>query len=296
MSDRSPADKATLDTERENLLHTVDTALQPAMLVLGFVWLILVIVQLAKGLSRTLELAATIIWIIFILDFILRFAIAPNKREFLKKNWLTTIALLAPALRIFQAFRLLRLLSAARGFSIVQILGSLNRGMNALGATLGRRGFGYVSLLTIIVSLVGAAGMYSFERNVPDPSGIHSYGTALYWTLMLVTTIGSEYWPKTPGGRTLTLLLSLVRRGDSGIHRRLARDLLHRSRRRQSAGRRRESKIPRRRARGIARTTSGNSGPSEPDDQGRSEIGRSADARHGVKPCRVRDGQRCGSG
>ncbi len=35
--------------------------------------------------------------------------------------------------------------------------------MRALGASMGRRGFGYVVALTMIVTLAGAAGMYAFE-------------------------------------------------------------------------------------------------------------------------------------
>jgi voltage-gated potassium channel len=81
--------------------------------------------------------------------------------------------------------------------------------MKALGATLGRRGFGYVVALTLVVTLAGAAGMYAFENELPDGRGLNSYGEALWWTAMLLTSIGSEYWPRTPEGRVLCLLLSL---------------------------------------------------------------------------------------
>lgn len=208
MTKLSALQKAALTQEREDMLQQIERALQPPMLVLGFLWLVLIVFQLVSGLSRPLKVAATLIWIVFILDFLLRFTIAPKKKAFLRSNWLTTLALLVPALRIFQVVGIVRVLTATGGLNIVQIVGTLNRGMNALGATLGRRGFGYVSLLTILVALVGAAGMYGFERGVPDANGIHDYGGALYWTLMLITTIGSEYWPKTVGGRALTVLLS----------------------------------------------------------------------------------------
>jgi voltage-gated potassium channel len=41
------------------------------------------------------------------------------------------------------------------------------------------------------------------------PAGLNSYGAAVWWTAMLLTSIGSEYWPKTPEGRVLCFLLSL---------------------------------------------------------------------------------------
>jgi len=81
--------------------------------------------------------------------------------------------------------------------------------MRVLAASVSRRGFGYVVVLTMIVTLLGAAGMYTFENEVPVESGLHNYGTALWWTAMLMTTMGSEYWPKTPEGRVLCFFLAL---------------------------------------------------------------------------------------
>ena len=42
-----------------------------------------------------------------------------------------------------------------------------------------------------------------------DPQGIHNFGTALWWTSMIMTTMGSAYWPETPEGRVLCVLLAL---------------------------------------------------------------------------------------
>jgi voltage-gated potassium channel len=72
-----------------------------------------------------------------------------------------------------------------------------------------RRGFGYIIALTLVVTLVGAAGMYAFEGTTADGRGLKDYGTALWWTAMLMTTMGSEYWPQTPEGRVLCLILAL---------------------------------------------------------------------------------------
>ena len=47
----------------------------------------------------------------------------------------------------------------------------------------------------------------SAEREMPR--GFDSYGTALWWTAMLLTTMGTEYWPQTAEGRVLCFLLSL---------------------------------------------------------------------------------------
>jgi len=80
--------------------------------------------------------------------------------------------------------------------------------MRALSGSFNRRGFGYVMVLTAIITLVGSAGMYAFESEVPD-AGLNNYGEALWWTAMLMTTMGSEYWPQSTEGRVLCFVLSL---------------------------------------------------------------------------------------
>ena len=86
--------------------------------------------------------------------------------------------------------------------------------MRALGASMSRRGFGYVVALTVIVTMSGAAGMYAFENGSPD--GLNSYGEALWWTAMIMTTMGSAYWPQTPEGRVLCIILALYAFGIFG--------------------------------------------------------------------------------
>ncbi|HWQ34705.1 MAG TPA: potassium channel family protein [Blastocatellia bacterium] len=201
-----------LERERSEILEQLDAWLETPMLVLGLAWLALLILDLTRGLSPLLETLSTVIWIIFILDFALKFTLAPHKLAWLKSNWLTAIALAVPALRVFRVVRVVRLLRvarAARGLRLVRVISSLNRGMHALGATMSRRGFGYVTALTLIVTLAGAAGMYAFENSTPDGRGLNSYGTALWWTAMIMTTMGSEYWPQTPEGRVLCFILAL---------------------------------------------------------------------------------------
>ena len=182
------------------------------MLVLGFVWLSLLVIELTGNLSPALEFAGMAIWVVFILDFALRLILAPDKSDYLKANWLTALALVVPALRVFRIFRVVRVLRAARatrGLRLFRVLSSLNRGMRALGSTMRRRGFGYVVALTVIVTLLGGAGMYAFEKQLPNGGGLNSYGEAVWWTAMLLTTLGSEYWPQTPEGRVLCFILGV---------------------------------------------------------------------------------------
>lgn len=194
--------------ERLRALHELGEWLETPMVVLGFAWLALLVVELVRGLTPALELAGTIIWALFILDFLLRLALAPEKGEFLRTNWLTILSLVIPALRFARAFVGLRAARVLGRVRLVKVVGSLNRGMRSLGHVLRRRGFGYVVAFTTVVTLVGAAGMYAFERGAAEGQ-MESYWSALWWTAMVMTTLGSEYWPQTGEGRMLCFLLAL---------------------------------------------------------------------------------------
>jgi voltage-gated potassium channel len=209
-----------LHGQRWRLLRQFDALTDRPITFLAFVWLILLGLDLTVGLSRSLQVLSYVIWGVFGLDFLVEFTIAPDKRRYLRRNWITGLSLLLPAfgtLRVFRALRALRLARSARAVSLLRLVTSLNRGIRATRHALGRRGLGYVVLVTLIVTLAGAAGMRQFESpaavapaaTAPAPAGVASDGDALWWTAMLMTTLGSDYWPRTAEGRILTVLLAV---------------------------------------------------------------------------------------
>lgn len=208
-----------LDDERQALLEQLQDWLEAPMVVLAFIWLALFVIEVLWGLNPLLETIGYAIWALFGVEFLVGLILAPAKGRYLKFNLLKAIALLAPALRVLRVARVLQLSRVAgmsRGLRLLRLVSSLNRGMRALGASMERRGFGYAVLLTLIVTLVGAAGMYAFESNLPNGQGIESYGDALWWTAMIMTTLGSEYWPVSASGRLLCFFLSLYAFGVFG--------------------------------------------------------------------------------
>ena len=201
-----------LDSQRLELLARLEDWLETPMLVLAFAWLALLVVELVHGESHVFDALGVGIWVIFVVDFALKLVLAPARGRYLRTHWLTALSLLLPALRVFRVartFRLLRFARAQSGVRLIRVLGSINRGMRALGASFARRGFGYVLGLTLIVMLSGAAGMYAFEKDAPGQAGFSDFGTALWWTAMLLTTMGSELWPRSPEGRLLCILLAI---------------------------------------------------------------------------------------
>lgn len=218
MTHNRPDLKQELKAERESLLRQINKGLETPMLVLAFVWLALFVVEMVWGLTRILEVAGYVIWGIFAFEVLLGTVLAPRKTDYLKRNWLKVVAVIAPALRIFRLFavlRLTRLAGMSRGLRLVRLVSSLNRGMRALGRTMRRRGFGYVITLSVIVAFAGAAGMYNLEGEAPG-GGFENYGEALWWTFMILVTLGSDYWPLTPAGRILCFFLALYSFGVFG--------------------------------------------------------------------------------
>jgi voltage-gated potassium channel len=206
-----PTAPEAIERERFEVLRQLEDWMEVPLLVLGFAWLALLAIELTYGLTPLLETASTVIRIVFLADFVAKLILAPRKLSYLRANWLTALALVVPAFRVLRIARVVRLARAARAvrsLRLFRMLTSLNRGMRALRASMRRRGVAYVSLLTLLVALLGAAGMFAFEKP-SEGGGIGSYGEALWWTAMLLTTLGSEKWPVTGAGRTLCFGLAL---------------------------------------------------------------------------------------
>lgn len=202
----------SLVTARAELIRRIEHWFELPLVVLGALWLLVLVYELLRGATPFTDAASTFIWIVFILEFGVRLAVAPKRGWFLKRNWLTALSLALPALRVVRVARVARLLRFGRGVRAVRVarlLTSFNRGMRALGTTMRSRGFPYVVALTSIVLVLGAAGMFAFERDEGTGAGFATFGAALWWTAMVLTTMGSEYWPRSAEGRLVCLLLSI---------------------------------------------------------------------------------------
>jgi voltage-gated potassium channel len=201
--------------KRYRVMVKINQFTEIPLIILGFGWLLLLVIELIWQLTPLLRQLVTLIWIIFIADFLIKLILTPEKWEFLAKNTLTIISLFIPAFRVFRIFsglRMLRSIGFIRSVRVVRVVGSVNRGMRVLGKTLERRAFGYVFILTLLIAFTGAAAMYAFE----EPGAYANYADALYWTAMRLTTIASDYWPQTPEGKTIGFLLSVYSLGVLG--------------------------------------------------------------------------------
>lgn len=207
---KKDADPKLTKQERYGLLKKIDQATDKPLIFLSFIWLILIILDLSVGLHKVFLTIFYIIWGLFVTDFIIELIIAPNKRVYLKNEWLNIISLIIPGFRIlnlFQGFRLIQL---------IKLYASIIRNIEGLAIAFKKRGFAFILSFTVIVILAGAAGILYFENpnslhqaGIYHIRGIRNYGDALWWAAMILTTMGSDYWPKTAGGRILCWFLAV---------------------------------------------------------------------------------------
>ena len=202
--------------EQNELLDRIESWLDPPLTVLAFVMLALLFVDLTMSLgpfwSRQVNQAETAIWVIFFFTFVFQLFLAPDKAQFLKRNWLTVISVLLPALRVVRIFRVIAVL---REVSLVRVLTTLNRGARALGTIVRRGQLGYVMGLTLIVTLTSAGGTFYFEQAAPNAS-ITTLGDAIWWSFTLVTTINTGLEPVTLEGRIIGVLMRIFALAVSG--------------------------------------------------------------------------------
>jgi voltage-gated potassium channel len=199
--------------ERFELLYHVSSLLEPAMVGLGLVFLVLLFMDFASvpltvlGEDRLGDVLQWI-WGIFLVDFLLRFVIAPEKIPFLKTNWLGALSLALPFLRPLRVFRVFRVARVIRGASLVRLIGGINRGMRVLRRITRGRQFAFVAGLTLVVVLAGAVGVRYFDRDYAD-SPVRTFGDALWWSSTLVTTVNSELYVVSTEARVIALLQRL---------------------------------------------------------------------------------------
>src|SRR5690606_9887590 len=119
--DRATSTKNTVRS-RYRLLYRLERQLETPMFLLAILWLYFIVKELAVSLSPIEEIVVGIIWILFILEFLLKIWLAKDRVRYIKQNWLTTLCLVVPAFRMFRLLRALRVLRASRVVSTTKYI------------------------------------------------------------------------------------------------------------------------------------------------------------------------------
>jgi voltage-gated potassium channel len=194
---------------REELRKRLDRYLDLPLALASVLLVLLAIIELSGEVSEPwqsrLEVLGWFLWALFFVEFGVKFALAPSKRAYLRRHWLEALVVLVPVLRIL---RVLRVLRATRALPVFRLLVFGGQGSGGVLVLLKRRRLGQLALISVLVILIGAAAGFMLESDAPG-SRMETFGDALWWSASLVTTVASEIYPVTPGGRILGFLLML---------------------------------------------------------------------------------------
>lgn len=189
---------------REKAEHVLERS-DFAYMLLGFAYLIIysvqVLVQPEAQTAAALEIASVAIYIVFVIDLLLRIVIAGRALltlegiiRFIKVNWLAIGATLLPALR---SLRVLRVIVVLRG-----ITPFMSSRANKLGMVVG---------VTLPLILYTAALSALEAERTAEGANILTFSDAIWWSIASVTTVGyGDRFPVTDDGRVTATLLLLV--------------------------------------------------------------------------------------
>ncbi|MFD5191997.1 potassium channel family protein [Streptomyces sp. NPDC058357] len=127
-------------------------------------------------------------WLVFAVDYVVRFRLSGLGHRFVRVHWLDTVVLLLPLLR---PLRLIRVYTAVQ------------RRRERPRLSLYARVISYAGATALLLGFSAALAVYHQEHRAPDAT-IRTFGDALWWACATLTTVGyGDAVPVTAGGRVV---------------------------------------------------------------------------------------------
>ncbi len=145
---------------------------------------------LSQGWFGLCRLVIGAVWLVFVLDYVVRFALSDNRWLFVRGSVFDLITILLPMLRP------LRLLWLVGCFEVLD--------RRAGSALRGRVAFYVIATVSLVV-LVSSLSVLSLERGQPG-ANIENFGDSVWWAMTTVATVGyGDVYPVTATGRLVAV-------------------------------------------------------------------------------------------
>lgn len=192
-------------THRERLSVLLERRLDVPMALLALVWAALVAYELVAPATQReeLQLLGSVLWAIFVLEFLAKLGISGHPLRFLRRRWPSVLFLALPALRTIRVIRALR---AVRVLPAARVVGSSYRTIGTAQILLGGR-LAFLAATTAAVVFAGGQLLFLVEAGGRSGGG-RSLGEALWWSANLVVSGSYLFEPQTLPGRAVALVLS----------------------------------------------------------------------------------------
>ncbi len=166
--------------------------------VFGVAYLVLYSIQVVNSqdvnLYRQLDVIGNVIWVVFVIDLIIRLMGAESLKRFIKNNLIEILAVTLPFLRVLRIFRVLLAFKGIKYFVVDRA--------QATGL--------YVAILAPLTWFTGAIVVLDAESANSNTS-INTLGEALWWSLSTITTVGyGDLYPLTTSGKFVAAVLMIT--------------------------------------------------------------------------------------
>lgn len=195
---------------RAQLLERFEQTTEWPLLLLALLMIPLLGVPLAFDIDSDTDLAiegvSYVIWAIFAVELSIRTFLAENRIPYLIRHWYDVLIVVVPFLR---PLRIARSARAMRLLRLGRLTPFLARAWASTHSMMKHRGLQWIVLGGVAIVFAGAAVVWAFEDEAGG--GLNDYGTALWWAMATVTTVGyGDNVPVTPEGRGVAVVLMLI--------------------------------------------------------------------------------------
>jgi voltage-gated potassium channel len=194
---------------RHDLVDRIERATKYPMALLGIAWLVIAIVVVTAKINGMASIwlvgSLFVLWAILLAEYLVRLAVTPDRRGYLKRRWVEPATVAVPPL---QGWHLV-------GIEKMGLL--LREAQLRVEAILRHHSLFRVLIAAAATLFLGAWLILLFEENAKG-SNIHNYPDALWWAIVTVTTVGyGDRYPVTEGGRAVAVILMLLGIGLIGV-------------------------------------------------------------------------------